>query len=1039
MTKQSEKMALGRAGKLALLSGVSVMAMGAFAPAMAQSATEVADQEGDTIVVTGVRASLDRAMDIKRNADGVVDAISAEDMGKFPDTNLAESLQRITGVSINRVNGEGSEVTVRGFGPGFNLITLNGRTLPTAEVGVIGARGNYNGGGSRSFDFSNLASEGVASLEVYKTGKATLPTGGIGATVNINTLRPLAGGGTQASVQAKALHDTSVSDGGDDLTPELSGVANWVNEAGNFGVGVFGSYSKRDSGAPTMQVNDWLVYDLSSPGNSLSDNGYVQPGTSVTNPPPEGSLYSVMQDSRYDFSEITRERLNGQLVLQFKPMENLTLSGDYTFAQNESDELRYEQTNWFATPMDELIFSGGPVPSVLYAMEINEGGTKDIGFEQTNRATKDTLDSFGFNADWDFNDNMNITLDAHSSKAKSGGNNPLGHLATFTGIGAPVIAQHSVDFRGGYPIQSYSINDSGRGNNNGVLDAGDVASQVFRSTSTDTEHKVDEVDLSFNWEFDNSNLTVGTNYRDTAMTAETLNTQQELGSWGLAYQGDIEQYAPGVLEEYCLSCEFDDLPVGQAETAFRADAVDLWNALVPVYESGQADPSQPLSRFAITETPGFNEVEEDIFSVYAQFGMEGEFLNRPARFNAGIRYEETEVTSTTEQAIPAGFIWQSDNDFIVDQTGESEAFAIDTSYDHLLPNVDFSMDVRDDLIFRASYSKTIGRAAYTQLYASTTANNPNRPTALGGQLTGTANNPELLPLESDNFDASLEWYYGDTSYVSAGYFKKDTTNFVGTGVVDRNLFGIRDQTAGGAGSRSGDALEILGDLGANTSESNLFTLTAMIDNNGGDLAAAQAEFEANLQPDGSLPQAFVDAFLAENQVASNGDDPLAIYAVQQPINADEGVIDGWEFAWQHFFGDTGFGFAANYTIVEGDITADPAQSPAANEFALVGLSDTANFTAIYENYGFSARLAYNWRDEFLNATNQGGDRSPIFTEAYGQVDLSVSYDVTEQLAVSFEGINLTGEDQRQYHRTSEQFYYGYELSPRYAVGARYSF
>jgi TonB-dependent receptor len=175
------------------------------APANAQQREQ--DPDEDVIVVTGIRGSLERAMDIKREADGVVDAISAEDIGDFPDSNLAESLQRIPGVSIDRVNGEGSQITVRGFGPGFNLVTLNGRTMPTAEITATGTR-NINGGGSRAFDFSNLASEGVSGLEVYKTGQAILPSGGIGATVNITTARPLDSPGTRASVGIKALMDT---------------------------------------------------------------------------------------------------------------------------------------------------------------------------------------------------------------------------------------------------------------------------------------------------------------------------------------------------------------------------------------------------------------------------------------------------------------------------------------------------------------------------------------------------------------------------------------------------------------------------------------------------------------------------------------------------------------------------------------------------------------------------------------------------------------------------------------------------------------
>ncbi len=110
-------------------------------------------------------------LNLKRNADGIVDGIVASDIGKFPDTNLAESLQRISGVSIDRSNGEGQKVTVRGLGPDFNLVLLNGRQMPTTDLSDLSGR---------SFDFSNLASEAISQLQVYKTGRADSPTGGIG-------------------------------------------------------------------------------------------------------------------------------------------------------------------------------------------------------------------------------------------------------------------------------------------------------------------------------------------------------------------------------------------------------------------------------------------------------------------------------------------------------------------------------------------------------------------------------------------------------------------------------------------------------------------------------------------------------------------------------------------------------------------------------------------------------------------------------------------------------------------------------------------
>ncbi len=158
------------------LAAAVAVALGATAtPVVAQDVVAQNDEVIEEIVTTGIRGSLSRAMDIKRTSSGVVDAISAEDIGKFPDANLAESLQRITGVSIDRQRGEGSQVTVRGFGPEYNMVTINGRQMPT------------HNGVNRSFDFGDLASEGVAGVQVYKTGRADVPSGGVGSTINIST------------------------------------------------------------------------------------------------------------------------------------------------------------------------------------------------------------------------------------------------------------------------------------------------------------------------------------------------------------------------------------------------------------------------------------------------------------------------------------------------------------------------------------------------------------------------------------------------------------------------------------------------------------------------------------------------------------------------------------------------------------------------------------------------------------------------------------------------------------------------------------
>jgi TonB-dependent receptor len=257
-------------------------------------------------------------------------------------------------------------------------------------------------------------------------------------------------------------------------------------------------------------------------------------------------------------------------------------------------------------------------------------------------------------------------------------------------------------------------------------------------------------------------------------------------------------------------------------------------------------------------------------------------------------------------------------------------------------------------------------------------------------------------------------------------------------VFERPLFGLLDPTSGAAGSRSGNALNVIDDLGIDRSEANMFTLVALIDANGGDVNAAASEFESNLV-NGVLPQSYVDEIAGLYDVSGDANDPLMQFRVNQPINNKKGHIDGWEFALQHFFGDSGFGFAGSYTIVNGDVNADPGQDPNANEFALVGLSDTANATLIYENYGWSASLAYNWRDAFLNATNQGGSRSPQFTDEYHQWDLNVTYTFNDHWQMQFEIVNITGEDSVQYRRKPDMIIWAYELDPRYGLAARYRF
>ncbi len=1020
------------------------------APALAQE--QQGSEELEEVVVTGLRGSLITSMNLKREATGVVDSISAEDIGKFPDTNLAESLQRITGVSIDRVAGEGSKVTARGFGPGFNLVTLNGRQMPTADVSVVGSGGDgeYGTFTSRSFDFSNLASEGVSALEVYKTGRASQPSGGIGATINVKTLRPLTAG-NKASIGAKAMFDTSVENGSE-VTPEVTGLYSFANDSESFGFALFGSFQQRDSASVGAGNQDWNVERLSKfldPGNGRvrADNPATpaNEATVFNNLPSGDPLVSYPNNSDYYFTEIERQRINGQAVVQFRPADSFTVTADFLYAENENKEQRSTQGNWFNRPFSRVDFDSNDQVATAVFLEDTLSGPKDIAWGQQLRQTKDTLESVGLNLRWDINDKFGLEFDGHTSSAKSDPNGPNGKTSYDFGTGAHSIVAHDLDLTSGFPVQNYTYADNyvntdvaatqpyRAQNNNGIIDIGDVSSSVGRTAIQKQAMDIDQFRLEGDWTINEGNkVSAGVDYRATSMEQRRFVTAQVLGDWGVVRPGDIEGEAAGALEAYCLSCLYDHFSPGDSAVAFRGNAADLYNGVSPYYLGLGGHDIQ-------TWNNDHNFVDEDITAVYAEYAWKGELGGREAGVNLGVRYEQTDVEARTVQAAPTGISWNADNDF-------AQVFATDTSvlsdkadYDNVLPNIDFHVELLDNVVARASWSKTIARADYGQLFFADAAGTPPRATALGGIATGNSGNTGLVPLESSNIDISLEVYYGEASYISLGFFNKDVENFIGTGSTVKTLFDIHDPSSGAAGSRSGSASATLATIpGALRNDVNLFVLTAMYDNPG-TFPDPRAAFLAN-STNGVLNQNFADSMMATyNIVSNNTTDPLMEYRVSQPINQNSANIHGVEFAFQHFFGESGFGIAGNYTFVDGDVGINVAGDPGVAQFALEGLSDTANATLMYEKYGFTARVSYNWRDEFLSQASRGGYTNPTFVDAFEEIDMNLSYDITDALAVSFEAINLTGEDYRTHARTAVQYWFTQEQQPRYLLGVRYKF
>lgn len=976
---------------------------------MSHVAAQETEKDIEVIQVSGIRSSVQESMGIKRDSAGVVDAISAEDIGKFPDTNLAESLQRITGISISRNNGEGSQVTARGFGPDFNMVTLNGRTMPGSALPGGGGTAN-----SRAFDFSDLASESVRAVEVYKTGKASIATGGIGATVNVRTARPFdaADNGITASVGAKALHDTT-NRVGDDVTPEVSGFINYLNDDNTFGVTFTGSFQQRDSAAQGAFVNQWRVNPFDGTVPQSPDPANPDSGDPIVlnNAPAMGQLFAIPSDLRYYMADRERERTNAQLTFQFAPSEKMTATLDYTYSKQDLYEARAEQSIWMDDRyFTELTFDDETVKTpVLITQERRDLLPRDLGLalQELNQVNENK--SIGLNLEYFVNDDFTLVFDVHNSSAEGKPDAPYGTW-TNLGLGANVVKGQGVDFRGEFPIMFVDFDDAARDNlnGNGVLDQDDVGTSILDMNFSSQDTEITQARLDGTYHMDTGSINFGIESRSMESTSLQSLTRHTMGNWGIENPGELPS---GSLTPLDLANEFDDFNTdGMFSQGFTGSVAQI-GAFAAQQYGFDLVANNP---FATNRT-----IEEDITAVYFELDLSGEMNGMEYNLLAGVRYENTDVTSIANISLPSGIAWEGNNDFNVRFGSDMEDVDIEASYDHVLPALDFDIEVVENMIARFSYSKTIARPTYNNLSAAASVSPQSGPTLLTDSITATASsgNPALVPLESDNLDLSFEYYFDETSYVSVGFYDKRVKNFIGNEQVEENVFGLRDVTAGPRAQAARDELEA---RGIPVNDTSLFNMVAAMEN--------------GIEYDSLTDEQFEQQF----DILPNSDDPLITFINSKPVNNKAANIYGFEFAAQHFFGDSGFGVLANYTTVKGDIGFDNEANPSITQFALVGLSDTANLVLMYEKDALQARIAYNWRDKFLDTTSQYINE-PGYTEDYSQIDLSISYDVTEDLTVAFEGINITEENIRRHGRTSSMLWNLDEFGARYALSARYTF
>ncbi|WP_371194424.1 TonB-dependent receptor [Glaciecola sp. SC05] len=991
-TKRFNKTPL--AASLSLILGASLMA-----PVVAQEATDNA-ADTEIIEVTGIRGSMIKSMDIKRSSSGIVDAINAEEIGKFPDTNLAESLQRITGISIERTNGEGAQVSARGFGPDRNLVTLNGRQMPTTT-------------GERNFDFSNLAAEGVSGVEVYKTSKADVPTGGIGATINILTHRPLNSPGQQGTFAVEAWDDATSQING--ATPQISGLYSITSDDGKFGVALSASYSERDSGSQQANVN----FFRSFPG-TLSTGPGVPDDETQTNRYGENDIFSVPQNTSYRFEEQQRKRTNAQLTLQYRPMDNLTATLDYTYVSKQNDTQNNIISAWYTYGDTINIWSDGPNVSPLIYSELHNTptGPADLAIGASAFSVKEGSDSIGLNLEYEYSDNLSFSFDHHESSAEAMPNSPLGS-ANEIQLRALVRQSTATDFTGERPVLS-------------IVGASTATAEDFQVTGSVFTNNLNESHISqsqFHGEYileDAGTIDFGIALTHSQNRARSKGIIRN--NWG--GEGPTGLFSSDQFTSVSVADRFDNMSggnfdgyTGEVEILanyfeFDFEGVrDIAAANLGVQSAQVGDCGNSFCPSSDYASDRDQYTKEEMAAIYLQYNYEGEFGDMYYDFHLGVRYEKTDVTATS--AVPdfvPSALWVGVTEVGLVNRPSRTYGTRDASYDHVLPSFNFNLFPHDDVVLRFAYSETIGRPRYGQMIGGL---NVNAGARVDGGI-GSTGNPGLLPLESTNIDLSAEWYYDEGSYVSFGYFTKDVENDILT-LPEDFTNGIFNPADGPYAEEAALALDINGDpIGDNLQLQREY------------IFATYGATDPNVYMDNG------NIVIAGNPLTDN----LLNFKIETPQNVEGSTgYSGFEFAVQHLFGESGFGGIINYTVTDTDNQHDDfLLTP---QLAELGISDSANLVAFYEKDGLSVRAAYNWRSKYIVSLVQDGSAGPgpRYIEEYAQIDLTVSYDIpqVEGLSVFLNGINITEENLRVVGRNSNQVLAAIQQGARWGLGVRYSF
>ena len=727
-----------------VLSGAILIALYGLAPAaLAQSGPAAPDAESasaaapadaenpqnlEGISVTGYAASVQKAIEIKRETTGQVDVVLAEDIGKFPDQNLAESLQRIPGVSIVREGGEGRQISVRGLSPDFVRVRIDGMEALATTGSNDNSGGNNRG---RSFDFNVFASELFNQIVVHKTDQADIGEGSLGATVDFYVPRPFDFNRFVFAANVEGGYN-EYADKGNYKVSYLFGTP---FAGGSMGIVASFAYSHRN-----------IVEEGS--GTVRWDNGPSSGGFDKTSPFADANLAStfIPRIPRYQVYTYEKDRLGmtGSYQWQITDKTLLTVDGlyaDYSGTRSESDLEAISFSRTGASGKPQTIVKDGYIDPATGNLMYGVFDKVDMRVESRNDELETQFNQVSAKLDQQFTPDFKMTLFAGHSRSDFA--NPIQTTIT---LDHPNANGYSYDFRGNDRLPAINYGFDVADPNQWQFGTG-LSEIRLRPNTTANLFTTQRLDLNYDFN-DNIKLSGGLDYKaykfNTTEARRLSETTVPNLPAGVSI-GDITRV---------VSYGSDLGAPGGTPTSWVIPDLDAFARVFNIYCNCGTFAVSPLATSANANN---RYVKEDDTGAYVQLDFNAIVFGMPLRGNVGDRYVRTGQESFGYAVVNGGL----------------KAVTVDRpDYGNNLPSLNLALSLTDELILRYGMAKTMARPSLGNLTPGVTVS------VAGSSRTVTSGNPLLDPFKSNNADLALEWYFGERSLLAGALFYKDINSFV---------------------------------------------------------------------------------------------------------------------------------------------------------------------------------------------------------------------------------------------------------------------